>query len=347
MELTMTKRWDFLRYFLWISDHLVKHLLSHLSRQTVFHRIVNVGGALMLAMSAAAATSSDAPDAEVASPPTPVAVSPRSKALWRNDFDQDPVGPYTTQRLDAGWPGRQWDIGLRNCFIEETDRGRSLRVSLPKGSDLGAKWLMPLPGVYEEIYYAFWFKLSNNFNPDETIGGDRGKFPGICGGGCNTGGEQADGYNGWSNRVHFGDAGEWWDYSYVADHSGPWGKRYDWREGSRPQPGRWHHLEVHVRLNTPGEKNGLLETWLDGKLVDRQTSVLFRRTKKLKIDRFIFNFFTNSPSKRSQSLLFDDFIVAPSRISSRDKPILLLPHTPATPELIAVPSRTRDNTLDE
>jgi hypothetical protein len=42
------------------------------------------------------------------------------------------------------------------------------------------------------------------------------------------------------------------------------------------QLNRWYWFEFHVRLNTLGKPDGLLEAWVDGKLVMRHTDVTYR-----------------------------------------------------------------------
>ena len=54
------------------------------------------------------------------------------------------------------------------------------------------------------------------------------------------------------------------------------------------QPGRWYYIEEHIKLNTPGSRNGVLEIWIDdcgtnglgctgsGTLRARHTDVLWR-----------------------------------------------------------------------
>lgn len=38
-------------------------------------------------------------------------------------------------------------------------------------------------------------------------------------------------------------------------------------------PGRWHHVEFHGTLSTPGQSNGTYRMWVDGVLVNEQTAV--------------------------------------------------------------------------
>ena len=42
------------------------------------------------------------------------------------------------------------------------------------------------------------------------------------------------------------------------------------------QLNRWYWFEFHVRLNTLGKPDGLLEAWVDDKLVMRHTDVTYR-----------------------------------------------------------------------
>lgn len=57
----------------------------------------------------------------------------------------------------------------------------------------------------------------------------------------------------------------------------PEGRSLGGRQGKATlEPGRWTELEQEVVLNTPGEADGVLRVWLDGRLVVQKTDVLYR-----------------------------------------------------------------------
>lgn len=57
------------------------------------------------------------------------------------------------------------------------------------------------------------------------------------------------------------------------------------------QPNRWYTLHQHIKLNTPGQRNGLLEMFVDGRLALRETDVFYRESGKgtVKINNILFH----------------------------------------------------------
>jgi hypothetical protein len=47
--------------------------------------------------------------------------------------------------------------------------------------------------------------------------------------------------------------------------------------GGRIERGRWHQIEIVLRMNTPGQANGEVHWWLDGAKIGGDTRVGFRR----------------------------------------------------------------------
>jgi hypothetical protein len=84
------------------------------------------------------------------------------------------------------------------------------------------------------------------------------------------------------------------------------------------QPNRWYTLRQHVKLNTPGQRNGLLEMYVDGRLALRQTNVFFRESGKsaVKINNILFHTYRGGSetderfqSSKNERIQFDDFKV--------------------------------------
>ena len=53
-----------------------------------------------------------------------------------------------------------------------------------------------------------------------------------------------------------------------------------------PVLGRWYSYELMVKANTPGQRDGRIAMWLDGKLIADFPNLRLRETSALKIDRF-------------------------------------------------------------
>lgn len=78
---------------------------------------------------------------------------------------------------------------------------------------------------------------------------------------------------------------------------------------------RWYLVEVHVKMNTPGQANGVMEAWLDGQLRYQKTNVNFRNVghNNLGVRQAWFNVFaggTGVAMKEDTYVLFDQLVIA-------------------------------------
>jgi hypothetical protein len=81
------------------------------------------------------------------------------------------------------------------------------------------------------------------------------------------------------------------------------------------QADTWFCIEVHVRLNDPGQSNGVHEFWIDGKLEARRTGLNFVDTyTDYGINAVYLENYWNSGSTRRQERYFDSFVVSTQRI---------------------------------
>ena len=76
--------------------------------------------------------------------------------------------------------------------------------------------------------------------------------------------------------------------------------------------GQWHKIIMHVVLNDADNqknfsKNGVIQTWFDGKPVVEVDTMLFRNDSSQKIDKFYFSTF-HGGSSQSYSPRWDSFI---------------------------------------
>jgi hypothetical protein len=139
----------------------------------------------------------------------------------------------------------------------------------------------------DKLYYGFRFKLSENF---DYIKG--GKLPGIAGGKGNAGGKIPNGKDGWSVRMMWNDEGRLVQYVYHPDQPGKYGDAMFWEMQGKPvEKGKWHTVQTMVQLNTPGKKNGVIASWINGNQVLKRKGMRFRDIDGLEIDRFQFVYF--------------------------------------------------------
>ena len=196
--------------------------------------------------------------------------------------------------------------------------GRSLRVLYPSGQ-IGngflfrssfSKWGIP---AQDSLYVRYYVRFEPGF--DFVKGG---KLPGLAGGDGNTGGHKPNGKDGWSARIMWRGDGKIVQYVYHPDQPGDYGEDFEWTFGGCPRffkPGRWQCVETYVRMNTPGKKDGIIRSWLDGEKSLEVTNLHFRDDADLKIDQFEFETFFGGgdpswASSRDQHAWFDGFVLA-------------------------------------
>ena len=229
------------------------------------------------------------------------------------------------------WFTRWWLTDIPNntrVVRDETAPGpdkKVVEITWAKNNHFGAAWSKRIEPGLDEVYARWYVKFPEGFNFARG-----GKTPGLMGwapgkvGGW--GGRRVDGTNAFSCRIC-------WDrdrsinmYTYHADQRSNFGYSFRTIENGHPvrwQPKRWYCMELHLRLNTPGAKpgergkrDGLIELWMDDKLIGHVEGVRFRHVAELKIDRLFINayFGGRRTSPRKQVILYDNFVVAKKKI---------------------------------
>ena len=202
--------------------------------------------------------------------------------------------------------------------------GHSLQVLYPQGTiggEGGFQFLTDFSKFPIEPKESLYFRYYVRFEPGfDFVKG--GKLPGLAGGAANTGGHKPNGTDGWSARVMWRGDGKIVQYVYHPDQSGEYGEDFDWNKGGCPRfftPGKWQCLETYVKMNSPGKKDGVIRSWLDGEPALEVTHLRFRDTPSLKIDKMYFDTFFGGgdPSwatPRDQTAQFDNFVMAKNYI---------------------------------
>jgi hypothetical protein len=254
--------------------------------------------------------------------PTPVAPS-SGRTIFSQDFNTASVGAYGPDALAAGWMGAMPSDGVRQgrtSVIEGAGarEGRSLRVLYPQGgvgsSAGGALWKMHV-GRFDDLYCSYSVRFAPDF--DFVRGG---KLPGLAGGAANAGGRKPTGTDGWSARMMWRTGGEVVQYVYHVDQPTNYGEDFHWDRGGQRffRPGTWHRVEHRIVVNTPGQRDGIVQGWFDGVLALDRRDVRFRNVNAFAIDVFAFSTFfggsdaTWAPVKDEQ-VTFDQFVIATAR----------------------------------
>jgi hypothetical protein len=75
--------------------------------------------------------------------------------------------------------------------------------------------------------------------------------------------------------------------------------------------GRWVCLEIMMRLNTPGEADGVMAFWVDGALVHEQTGMHWRDIEALQLNKaWLQHYIAGGDADRSNKIWFDDMVVS-------------------------------------
>jgi parallel beta-helix repeat protein len=252
--------------------------------------------------------------------------------------------PYTESNVELDFGELDFSNGVdegRVSFVTGSEAyggsGTSMRVSYPAGGvgprEGGAQWLVEFDTEVEEAYLSYRVKFGDGF--DFVRGG---KLPGLAGGSAPSGSAPADGIRGWTGRLMWrtdfgGSPGQpnqqtTQGISYAKHVNSGFemdGRQEDeefWfdRDGNEVtmQSGVWYTIRQRVRLNTPGVRDGILQIWLDGRLVLSQSDLQFRNTADLKVDRFFFSTFFGGgsgwESSRDEVVFFDDFHMSSPQI---------------------------------
>lgn len=259
-------------------------------------------------------------------------VSCRNKRLPESelliDFENVDTGKLTDQETRTIWNGAELLCGKKDYvfyklgitphpfFISEENGNRILKVLIPEkfyGPITGAQWKFPFIPT-DECFVSYKVKFEKDF--DFVKGG---KLPGLAGGIGNCGGNVPNGYDGWSARMMFWEKGKLSFYVYFPDQSSVWGERLYLKDSTgdtiRIEPGKWHVITQHIRMNTPGKADGVLQGWFYGKEAFFKDSILFRKDEKLKIDQIFYSVFLGGDdlswtSPKDEYICFDDFRVS-------------------------------------
>lgn len=246
----------------------------------------------------------------------------RNSSSWQN---------YTLSMATADFNGlgsrdaRGFDGNGENFPANNTAGYGVLRANFPPrasgGYNSGFIFDKFFPSAEEATFeYRVRFEGSGPDNDFDWAYG--GKLPGLGGTsqtqsptGCTTNEDQIR--NGFSARLMWHRRGELVVYTYLPDRdTDKCGVSTIFLENA--QPNRWYTLRQHIKLNTPGQRNGLMEMFVDGRLALRETNVFYRETGKgaVKLNNILFHTYRGGSdsderfqSPKNEHIQFDDFKV--------------------------------------
>ncbi len=261
-------------------------------------------------------------------------ISNDKDVFYADDFDNR--GWFSKIQQKTGLTQPVWDNTGEQRFIEHSEinhyakkDGKSLIIPFRTSANLAGNldyYFAKHAGFEpEEAYFRYYSMLQ----PGAQVSGG-GKLPGF-GGTYNRagwGGRANNGENGWSARGAFfktigngnpelGGRMPIGSYLYEADTSKKYGETFAWGDTrAAMEPGKWYCIEQHLKLNTPGQADGLLEVWIDGYLVYRDNKLNFRSTDKLKIEKIWMNYYFGGVAKPQSdfNMYVDNIVIASSYI---------------------------------
>jgi hypothetical protein len=195
--------------------------------------------------------------------------------------------------------------------------------------------------LLDEVYMRYYVRLGADYHGST----DGGKMPGIasqqwydgqllCGGSGTT---CAGGGKGWTLRGGFNMNNDvnnpvyprvlLHTYAYHAQQAGGYGDIWTWGARGLVELEKWTAVEWHVKVNTPGIANGVLQVWVDGLLAMDRQDIILRGDESVWDARLMNNMLINSapwivhfyggkepPYVRDHTALFDNFVMAKSYI---------------------------------
>jgi hypothetical protein len=213
------------------------------------------------------------------------------------------------------------------------ERGRSLRVTVPRGEHMGTTFAYRFRDRLGAEPDEIAFRYNLKFDRDWAQATSGGKLPGISGtyGRAGWGGRPVHGDDGWSARGLFmskpgGSSSAIGFYCYHADMRGKYGD--DLVFPPRLEHGKWYAIEMYCKLNTPGQSgqrgknDGALRGWIDGVPAFAKTDIRFRDVDTLKIEEVWVNVYHGgeTPVPRADIHLYLDNLIIARKPSSRDAP---------------------------
>ncbi|KON82473.2 hypothetical protein PA01_11630 [Azoarcus sp. PA01] len=239
---------------------------------------------------------------------------------WKNGWKPlSGKAAFETVREDAGNRFEPLDGAALKTTLREGEN-TALNLSYPLGQNGGNE--------PEELYFRYYLRFGDDWSPDV----DGGKLPGIAGtyGKGGWGMRRADGTNGWSARGAFsrmtvapggGTVTPIGSYVYHADMKGDSGNHWGWNLGPTGllRNNKWYAVEQYVRLNTPGERNGVFRAWIDGQLAYERDGLRFRDLDGIRIESVWLNVYHGGRAKspRDMSLYIDNLVIAKRYVGPR------------------------------
>ncbi len=209
-----------------------------------------------------------------------------------------PPGVCTVEQWKRDWPGCRYEDGVaeRHLSIVEANGVTAFRVDYAMGAigpeEGGVGWRFPISS-HDGAELAYTLEFSEDF--DWVKGG---KLPGLCGGPESvTGGNPANGQNGFSARLMWRADGRGEAYVYHMNQPGKYGESFPFPPDFRFPTVTEVGVRIRVVMNTPGKRDGSLDVWIESSDAVEARHVVSRSDMEWR----------SIPSIQVDSLLFETF----------------------------------------
>ncbi len=206
-------------------------------------------------------------------------------------FDKYDIGPYSVEQINKEWNAPKRITGAKdgraNIVNDPLDPSRKvLEIKYPQGKigqeedGGGGQWRLRFEESFNKcaVEYQVMFPVGFDFV---------------------NGGKKSDGSDGFSARIMWREQGEIFQYMYWMERAPEknWGDNLPWTDVNGDQkpfrfvPGQWHTLKTDITMNTHGERDGTIVSWLDGKLALSRTGAFRAKGATFGIDNLNFTTF--------------------------------------------------------
>ena len=217
----------------------------------------------------------------------------------RNDYDK------------SWWYAMDKNNGENSKVVYDgEEHGNVLQLKYPKGCvgpndndtpACAAQIIQPLVKVADTMWSAYDIFFEDGF--EFQLGG---KLPGLCGGKCYTGNALPQTGDGWSARIMWRKGGNAVQLIYFMGQKSEYGDDFKWDLNGTIQQkqfitGTWHRIVNKATMNTisapgNGDKNGRVQTWLDGELALDVDTLRLRDYDTVHVDKFYLSTFHGGSS---------------------------------------------------
>jgi hypothetical protein len=262
--------------------------------------------------------------------------------LFADDFESDS----SVADLRTKWDVliNESNLSIADGADSERGRGKSLLLTIPKRETPLATGVAKLLAPTQNVLFLRWYVKFDRgwFVPGASVHNGSTMSSQYFDHGRATPGVRADGRNkflvSFENENSVGDSpGNMNVYIYWPGQSDRWGdhffpsgrvlpasetrsgeatfgKKFEARPDFSPQVDRWYCYEYMVKANTPGQRDGRVALWVDGKLIADFPNLRLRDVATLEIDRFGLDLYIANNKARPNRKWVDDVVAATSYI---------------------------------